>query len=60
MEHKENVKWWDNSDQHQLHQEALNWMGFKGGEIEESCFKVDQTSIKRGIKIHGSKGNSIQ
>ena len=35
------IEKWSDRDQHQLHHEALQWLDFKGDEIERLCFKTE-------------------
>ena len=50
------IKRWDDTDQHDLCLKALRWLGYKGTEMEQFCFKSTQMIIQRGIKSHGDKG----
>ena len=49
---------WKDDDQCKLCQEALRWLGFHGTDVDELCFKAEQMSMQRDIKVHGEKGKA--
>ena len=50
------IERWDESNQYQLYHEALQWLDYKGDEIEGLCLKTEQYSIQKGIQVFGDKG----
>ena len=49
------TKKWDDTGKCQLCHEVLQWLHFKGNEIEGLCFKTEQCSTQKGIKKFGEK-----
>ena len=47
---------WSDKDQCQLHHEALKYLNYARDEIEELCFKTEQCSVQKGIKVFEDKG----
>ena len=57
-EFEEKIERWDDEDQYQLYQEALNWIEYSFDEIKGMCFKTEQLSMQQGIRQYGEKGKA--
>lgn len=49
------MKKWNDTDQHQLCHEALQWLGFKGDESDGICFKKEQHIFQKVFKKFDEK-----
>ena len=43
------------TEEHSVHRRYLQWCGYKPGEFDGLCAKVEQLSVQRSIKKYRSK-----